>query len=525
MELFAARRVPLKSLGLTYCVTFIASLSLSFLLTRWLRDQALSRGWKTRQVRDRDVHTTPIPRLGGLAIFICVVAVVAALMAFSRFGRFFDPRLILSILLPGMLIFLLGLYDDLFSAAPWVKFGVQIMAAVAVFLAGFRIIELPILFGNRSLGFAGSLAATVFWVLLITNAFNLVDGLDGLAAGSALFSTLTVVVISLVNGRAMIGLVGLALAGAILGFLRFNFNPATIFLGDCGSLFIGFVLSVLALVGAGKSSTAVAVAIPVVSFGLPILETGISVVRRFLSGQPLFAADRHHIHHKLLERGWSQRQVVVILYGVSAAFGLLSALLLYPGGPTLGVVLFVIGAGIWLGVQHLNYPEFFELHRLARRSLEQKQIIVNNLAFRRATLRLAKVERLSDLCQVLEDTFRGNDFDGFELRSTTLPRSHATPFAKGDFDLHCAWSRLRSGFSVPAWSMSLDLILPGCARRGCLVIYKRYATEALQVDINLLLQEFRVVLAYALGRTLSAEMEEQTVSAEVLAAAANSSLQ
>ena len=236
MELFAARRVPLKSLGLTYCATFLASLLISFVLTRYLRDQALSRGWKTRQVRDRDVHSTPIPRLGGVAIFICVIGVVGALMAFSRFGRFLNPRLILSILLPGMLIFLLGLYDDLFSVGPWVKFGVQIVAAVAVFLAGFRIIEVPILLGNRSLGFAGSLVATVFWVLLITNAFNLVDGLDGLAAGSALFSTLTVVVISLVNGRVMIGLVGLALAGAILGFLRFNFNPATIFLGDCGSL-------------------------------------------------------------------------------------------------------------------------------------------------------------------------------------------------------------------------------------------------------------------------------------------------
>jgi len=318
----------LKILGLTYCVTFIVSLLLSFLLTRYLRDQALSRGWKTRQVRERDVHTAPIPRLGGVAIFICVMGVVAVLMAFSRFGKFFEPRIILSILLPGLLIFLLGLYDDLFSVGPWLKFGVQVMAAVAVFFAGFRVIELPILLGNRSLGFAGSLVATVFWVLLITNAFNLVDGLDGLAAGSALFSTLTVVVISLVNGRVMIGLVGLALVGAILGFLRFNFNPATIFLGDCGSLFIGFTLSVLALVGAGKSSTAVAVAIPVVSFGLPILETGISVVRRFLSGQPLFAPDRHHIHHKLLERGLSQRQVVVILYGVSALFGLLSALLL-----------------------------------------------------------------------------------------------------------------------------------------------------------------------------------------------------
>ncbi len=515
----------MKSLGLTYCATFIVSLLISFLLTRYVRDQALSRGWKTRRVRERDVHTTPIPRLGGIAIFLAVIAVVAVLMAFSRFGKAFDPRLILSILLPSLMIFLLGLYDDLFSVGPWVKFTVQIMAAVAIFLAGFRVIELPILFGNHSLGFAGSLAATVFWVLLITNAFNLVDGLDGLAAGSALFSTLTVVVISLMNGRVMIGLIGLALAGAILGFLRFNFNPATIFLGDCGSLFIGFVLSVLALVGAGKSSTVVAVAIPVVSFGLPILETGISVVRRFLSGQPLFAPDRHHIHHKLLERGLTQRQVVVILYGVSAVFGLLSALLLYPGGPTVGVVLFVIGAGIWLGVQHLNYPEFFELHRLARRTLEQKQVIVNNLAFRRATLRLAKVERLSELCQVLEDTFRGNDFDGCELRSATLAGSHATLFGNGDSDVHFTWGRVGSTFLVPAWSMSLELSMPGSGRHGCLVIYKQYAPDALQVDINLLLQEFRTVLAQVLSRALAGEIEEQPATADAVAAAANSSLQ
>jgi UDP-GlcNAc:undecaprenyl-phosphate GlcNAc-1-phosphate transferase len=508
----------LKSLGLTYCATFLASLLISFLLTRYVRDQALSRGWQSRKVRDRDVHANPIPRLGGLAIFVSVVGVIAGLMAFSRFAAAFEPRIILSLLSPVLVIFLLGLYDDLFSVGPWLKFSVQIIAAVTIFFAGFRVIELPILLGNRSLGFAGSLFATVFWVLLITNAFNLVDGLDGLAAGSALFSTLTVVVISLVNGRVMIGLIGLALAGAILGFLRFNFNPATIFLGDCGSLFIGFVLSVLALVGAGKSSTAIAVAIPVVSFGLPILETAISVVRRFLSGQPLFAADRHHIHHKLLERGLTQRQVVVILYGVSAVFGLLSALLLYPGGPTVGVVLFVIGAGIWLGVQHLNYPEFFELHRIARRTLEQKQVIVNNLAFRRASFRLAQVKCLSELCRVLQDTFRGNDFDGCELRSATAPWSRATLFGGSDGEVHFTWGRVGT-FAVPAWSMSLELIMPGSGRRGYFVVYKQYAPDALRVDINLLLQEFRTVLAQALARVLSAEAQEQSVTVDTVAVA------
>src|SRR5207237_5770704 len=131
----------------------------------------------------------------------------------------------------------------------------------------------------------------------ITNAFNLIDGLDGLAAGSALFCTLVFFVVALQNHSWLGSLMSVALAGAILGFLRFNFNPATIFLGDSGSLFIGFMLSALALAGAQKTPTIVAVAIPVVSFGLPVLETVLSVVRRFLSGQPLFAADRGHIHH------------------------------------------------------------------------------------------------------------------------------------------------------------------------------------------------------------------------------------
>jgi UDP-GlcNAc:undecaprenyl-phosphate GlcNAc-1-phosphate transferase len=137
------------------------------------------------------------------------------------------------------------------------------------------------------------------------------------------------------------------LAGAILGFLRFNFNPATIFLGDGGSLFIGFLLSALALQGAQKAPTIIAVAIPVVSCGLPILETALSILRRFISGRPVFTADREHIHHKLLQRGLTHRQGVIVLYAVSAGFALLSLFLLWPTGSTLGLVLAVLGTGIW----------------------------------------------------------------------------------------------------------------------------------------------------------------------------------
>src|SRR6202035_335549 len=202
------------------------------------------------------------------------------------------------------------------------------------------------------------------WVIGLTNAFNLIDGLDGLAAGSALFSTFIVFVVAIFSGSSSLSLLTIVLAGAILGFLRFNFNPATIFLGDCGSLFIGFMLSALALLGAQKAATIIAVAIPVVSFGLPILETVLSVIRRLISGRPVFTADREHIHHKLLQHGMTHRQVVIILYGVSAIFAMLSLFLLWPTGSSLGLVLAVIGVGIWIGVQHLGYLEFGELARV-----------------------------------------------------------------------------------------------------------------------------------------------------------------
>ena len=196
-----------------------------------------------------------------------------------------------------------------------------------LFAGGLRIFNLPVLFGSQQFGWTIGLTLTILWVIGITNAFNLIDGLDGLAEGSALFSTLVVFGAAVFNHSSLVALLTIALAGAILGFLKFNFNPATIFLGDCGSLFIGFMLSALALQGAEKSPTIVAVAIPVVSFGLPILETVLSVLRRLISGRPLFTADREHIHHKLLGRGMSQRQVVIVLYAVSAIFALLSLFL------------------------------------------------------------------------------------------------------------------------------------------------------------------------------------------------------
>ena len=343
---------------LFYLGTFAGALVLSFISTKIVRDLAVKNGWVAAPVHERHLHSKALPRLGGIAIvFSFLVATGVALTArrlFHPVGASFSLHPLVTILPPAILIFTLGVYDDIRTAGPYFKFFVQAVAATMLFSGGLRILDIPLLFGAHQFSWMVGLPLTIFWVIAITNAFNLIDGLDGLAAGSALFSTLVMFVVAILGNASLLSLITLALAGAVLGFLRYNFNPATIFLGDCGSLFMGFMLSALSLYGAQKAPTIIAVAIPLVSFGLPILETSLSVLRRFISGRPVFTADREHIHHKLLEHGWSHRQVVIILYGVSAVFALLSLFLLWPTGSTLGLVLAVLGTGIWLGVQHLG---------------------------------------------------------------------------------------------------------------------------------------------------------------------------
>jgi UDP-GlcNAc:undecaprenyl-phosphate/decaprenyl-phosphate GlcNAc-1-phosphate transferase len=496
---------------LFYLGIFTTAVLVSFILTRYIRNLATVHGWVAGPgLNDRHLHKRPLPRLGGVAIFLAFLFTsgIAFLINWwhPRLTFGLSSRSLLVILVPGTLIFLLGLYDDLHPVGPYFKFMVQVLAGAMLFAGGLRILDLPVLFSGHQFSWFVSLPLTILWVLGITNAFNLIDGLDGLAAGSALFSTLVVFVVAVFSHSSLVSVMTLVLAGAILGFLRFNFNPATIFLGDCGSLFVGFMLSALALQGMQKSPTIVAVAIPVVSFGFPILETTLSVIRRFISGRPVFIGDREHIHHKLLQQGFSQRQVVIILYAVSAVFAMLSLFMLWPTGSTLGLVLAVLGIGIWVGVQNLNYLEFGELRRVAQRTLDQRLIVVNNLAIRRATEELKVAADFEQLCRILEAAFDSNDFDAFELRMIRLVEELADPQSlkivsdgKADF----RWKRPGSHFSkelIPAWSMTLSLVASNNRRRGSLTLHRLYGKGDLQLDINLLTSIFPGVLADALGR-------------------------
>ncbi len=517
-----------------FLLIFVTSLLLSFLLTRYVRALCVSRGWVATASSDRHIHSRPLPRLGGVAIVSAFLLTIGGALLLAWWRPSLDMGITFSslaqVLIPGVVIFVLGVVDDIHPLGPYVKFTVQIGAAAMVFAFGLRILDLPVLVGHHThFSWIISLPLTILWVLAITNAFNLIDGLDGLASGSALFSTLVVFVVAVFSRSTLVSLLTLALAGAILGFLRFNFNPATILLGDCGSLFIGFMLSALALQGAQKSPTIIAVAIPVVSFGLPILETLLSIVRRFISGRPLFTGDREHIHHKLLDLGFSHSQVVTVLYAVSAIFALLSLFLLYPSGGTLGLVLLVLGTGVWLGVQHLGYLEFGELRRVAQRTIDQRQIVVNNLAIRRAAEELKVAQSVDQICQILAAAFYVNDFDCFELRcplvAGQVPTITDMQVLLEDGESRIHWRRLGSQF-VPrdenAWSLTLNLVGRTGRLQGSLIVYRQYCGRDLQFDVNLLTSSFPMILADTLDHISSvgiAAISSHNQAAAVMSAA------
>src|SRR5258708_7506995 len=236
-------------------MAFFACLAASLALTRWLRDAAVARGWVKAPELARQVHTRAVPRLGGVAVSVSFTVVVTLCVAGGRLAGLAIPvslHTALGILGPSLIIFVLGLYDDVHSVGPYKKLGIQAVAGSLLYFGGFGIHQLWLFTSaGHPLKAVIDLPFTVLWVLLITNAFNLIDGLDGLAAGSALFATAVVFIVSLFNPNPTVTFLAIVLAGSILGFLRYNFYPASIFLGDSGSLFIGFILSALALTVVG----------------------------------------------------------------------------------------------------------------------------------------------------------------------------------------------------------------------------------------------------------------------------------
>ena len=263
--------------------------------------------------------------------------------------------------LPGSLVFLLGVYDDIRGTNAVVKFVALGMIASLFFWMGGRVDALSVPFvGSVHLPSIVSYVVTVLWLVGIANAFNLIDGMDGLASGAALFASLVILVLSVTQTRPLMIVVALVLCGSLAGFLRYNFSPASIFLGDSGALFVGFMLASLSVQGTQKAATAVAVVVPILAFGFPVVDTMMTMGRRLVSRRPIFEGDNEHIHHMLLARGWSQRKAALVLYGVCASFGLAAVIFPATGSKMTGVVLFVISVAVIIAVGHLRYHEVDE---------------------------------------------------------------------------------------------------------------------------------------------------------------------
>jgi UDP-GlcNAc:undecaprenyl-phosphate GlcNAc-1-phosphate transferase len=308
--------------------------------------------------QQRKTHSFPIPRIGGVAIFAAVNGAYGLLLI----GRLSsgaivsaDLPLVLRLLPALTIVFSIGIIDDIISVRPWIRLAVETLAATFAWIGGLHITAIA---GYSFSGVVASFIFTVLWIVTCTNAINLIDGVDGLAAGVSLFAAVTMLIAALLDHNFPMALAVVPLAGALLGFLRFNFFPASIFLGDCGSLTLGFLLGCFGALWAEKSTTLLGLTAPLMVLAVPLLDVGLAVVRRLLRGQPIFVADNAHIHHKLLSLGLSPRHLLFVIYGICAFGSAASLLLTINHNQDRDFVLIVVCLAAWLGLQHLGYTEF-----------------------------------------------------------------------------------------------------------------------------------------------------------------------
>lgn len=268
---------------------------------------------------DRKVHKLPIPRLGGVAIWLCTLLTFAILVFLNKDYPY--GNCLSGILTGGSIMFLLGMVDDLYNLSPKFKLFIQIGAAILAWMLGVSIDFLSPLGSTQIIGMGLlSLPLTVIWLVGISNAMNFIDGVDGLAGGITAISAVTLGVVAIYTNQPISALVAAILAGSMMGFLLFNFNPAKIFMGDSGALFAGFTLAALSVTGVLKT-VAVTMVLPLMILAVPILDISYSVIRRLSKGKNPFIADSEHIHHKLLKAGFSQNKTVLALYTICIAAG------------------------------------------------------------------------------------------------------------------------------------------------------------------------------------------------------------
>ena len=343
----------------TIIAAFAVAAVLSYFFTPPVKNFAHKVGAIDVPKDARRMHKKPIPRLGGLAIyggFLCSMLI---------FGQLDETML--CVLLGAAIIVALGIFDDVLALGAKLKFVVQIVAAA-----------IPVCIGDLQIGLftnlnplsdtpfvhLGILAvpATIIWIVGITNAVNLIDGLDGLAVGVSSIAAITMLAVALLTGNMPIAITMAALAGACIGFMPYNLNPAKIFMGDTGSTFLGYMLATVSIMGLFKFYAVISFAVPFLILGLPIFDTANAIIRRVAAGRSPMSPDRGHVHHKLIDMGFNQKQAVAILYAISATLGLTAVVLTSSGEVKAIVLLLAVLAAILVGACIIYGAEHWSKH-------------------------------------------------------------------------------------------------------------------------------------------------------------------
>ncbi len=335
--------ISLETIGQVAAALGVAFL-IALILTPVVRNLAVKMGAVDDPKKDADpsrrMHSRPIPRMGGMAIFFGFLLSTLVFVPMDSQLR--------GMLLGAVIIVILGVFDDIYALGAKLKLVVQIVAALVAVATG-NIIEAlsnPNIFSANPYWVLGWLSypITIVWIVGMTNAVNLIDGLDGLACGVSSISSLTLLVIALLLGEPQVAVLVAALAGGCLGFLPYNMNPAKIFMGDTGSTFLGYVLACISVQGLFKMYTLISFVVPFLLFGLPIFDTCFAFIRRIAHGQSPMHADRSHVHHRLIDMGFSQKQAVAVLYVITAILGLSAVVLTTSGAVKAMLLLFAFCA-------------------------------------------------------------------------------------------------------------------------------------------------------------------------------------
>ncbi len=416
-----------------YSLLFLGfiSFALSLFLTPVVRKIFLSLGVVDRPDNERKLHTRPIVRVGGIAIGLSYMLAFALLLVAKLHGGLIIFRalpLIWNVFPAAILIFLTGLLDDLLNLKAWQKLAGEIVAATVAYLAGIQVTAL----NGRHFEHWWSFPITILWLLATTNSINLIDGVDGLATGVSLFATMTIALAAFMQHNVQLGLATVPLAACLLGFLRYNFNPATIFLGDCGSLLIGFLLGCYGVLWSQKSATILGMTAPLLALSIPLLDTFLAVVRRFLRRQPIFGADRGHIHHRLLDRGLTPRRVALLLYGTCIFAGLFSLSMLNHEYEI--PVLMAFCAVVCIGVGQLRFAEFDTAARMILDGAFRGQLNTQ-ISMRSLEKRLSKAKTPDECWTILNGVFKEFGFTGVKMR--LAGRFYTTDPKQSDRSLVC----------------------------------------------------------------------------------------